>query len=115
MDLLESVAFLGGAVFAVIVVAAIVMALWNRVADSPVLLYTMLRRQGDDVARLATTTGGRDFALAVNRCVRCSATARCRAFLDSGRRDGFEAFCGNANYVSNMRGITLLTRARRWA
>lgn len=115
MAFLETVGFLGGALFAVIVVAAIFMALWSRVSAGPVLLYAMLRRQGEDVARFATASGSRDFALAVNRCVRCASTEHCRAFLDSGRRDGFDAFCGNASYVVNMRGIATLTRAPRWA
>jgi hypothetical protein len=115
MAFLETVGFLGGALFVVIVVAAVFMASWSHASGGPVLLYEMLRRQGDDVARFATASGSRDFALAVNQCVRCASTARCRAFLDSRRRDGFDAFCGNASYVANMRGIATLTRAPRWA
>ena len=105
MDFLESVAILGGALLAVITVAAVVAAEWRNIPEGPVPLYEMLRRQGDDAAGLALASGSRDFAVALKRCVGCSAREECRSWLDSGRREGFDRFCPNAGYVSAMSGL----------
>ena len=114
MDFLETVAFLGGGLVGAIALAAVFLALWRGAPDVPVFLHAMLRRQGDDVARLATASGSRDFALAVNQCRCCNAAARCRAWLDSGKREGFDAFCANAGYVSRMRSLAALARRSTW-
>jgi Family of unknown function (DUF6455) len=115
VDFLEMVAFLGIGVVGLIALGATFLALWRGASDKPVLLYAMLRRQGDDVARVATDSGSRAFAVAVTQCLRCPATERCRAWLDSGEKRGFEAFCGNAGYVSRIRGLTSFARRSRWA
>jgi hypothetical protein len=65
MDFLETVAFLGIGLVGLIALGATFLALWRGASDKPVLLYAMLRRQGDDVARVATASGSRDFAVAV--------------------------------------------------
>jgi len=115
MDFLETVAFLGAGVVCAIALAAVFLAMWRGAgSDRPVLLYALLRRQGDDIARVATASGSRDFAVAVTKCVHCPATVRCRAWLDSGKRQGFEAFCANAGYVSRLRGLMSLVREARW-
>lgn len=106
MDFLETIAFLGAGLVALIAVGATFLVLWRGASDAPVLLDAMLRRQGDDVARLATASGSRDFAVAVRQCLGCPATVRCRAWLDSGKRQGYEAFCSNAGYVSRISSLT---------
>jgi hypothetical protein len=112
---MEMVAFLGAAVLCGIVLAAIVLALWQGAGnDAPVLLYPMLRSQGEEVARMATASGSRNFALAVKQCLRCQSTARCRAWLDSGNREGFDQFCANAGYVSRLRSLAAIGRTPRW-
>ena len=65
----------------------------------------MLRRQSDRAASIAIASGSRDFAVAVSRCVGCAARSECRAWLDSGRDEGYGKFCINAGYVSLMRGL----------
>jgi hypothetical protein len=114
MDFLETVAFLGAAVVGAIALAAIFLAMWRGAPDVPVFLHAMLSRQGEDVARIATASGSRDFAIAVNQCRCCNSVARCRAWVDSGKREGFDAFCSNAGYVSRIRGIATLARRPRW-
>lgn len=113
MDLLESLAFSFG-LLGLIAFSILAMGLWRGAPDGRVLLYKMLARQGDDVARIATASGSRDFAMAVNQCLCCNSAARCRAWLDSGKREGFDAFCSNAGYVSRIRGIATLARSPRW-
>ena len=39
-------------------------------------------------------------ARATRRCVACADKARCDAWLASHRRDGFDAFCPNAAFIS---------------
>jgi hypothetical protein len=73
--------------------------------DAPVLLYEVLRRQGDDVARLAIASGSRSFELAVRECLHCSSAGRCKAWLDGASRDDLEQFCANVGYVAQMRGL----------
>lgn len=109
------VAFLGAAVVGGIALVAIVLALWQGAnPDVPVLLYPMLRRQSEEAARIATGSGSRSFATAVKQCVQCQCTTRCRVWLDSGKRQGFEAFCANAGYVSRVQGLTSFTRRKEW-
>ena len=105
MDMLESVAVLSGTLLVLIGLAAIIAAQWRNLPDGPVPLYEMLRRQSDRAAGMAIASGSRDFAFAIRRCVGCAARSECRAWLDSGRREGFEKFCANADYVSLMRGL----------
>jgi hypothetical protein len=115
MDMIATVAFLGGIAFGLIVLGAIVLAFWRGSAsDAPVLLYEMLRRQGPAAACLAVSSGNRGFALAVKQCLHCQSTARCRAWLDAGNREGFDQFCANAGYVSRMRSLGAVIRAPRW-
>lgn len=114
MEFMQTVAFLGLGFIGLIVLGIALAALWPSSSDKPVFLHAMLRSQGDDVARVATASGSRDFALAVKQCLRCPATARCRAWLDSDTQGGFEAFCGNAGYVSRIRGLVTFARGARW-
>src|SRR4051812_7437620 len=105
MEVMQTVAFLGVGFMGLVVLGIALVALWRGCSDNPVLVHAMLRRQGDDVARLATASGSRDFALAVEQCLRCPASVRCRDWLDSGKLRGYEAFCGNAGYVARIRSL----------
>jgi len=109
MSLLETVAVLATFGVGFITLCAILLA-WRAPQTEPVMIYTLLRRQGDQVARAAIAAESRDFRLAVKRCLHCVATAQCRAWLDAGGRDGFDAFCPNAGYVE---GIARLHRSAR--
>jgi len=114
MEFMQMVAFLGLAFIALIVMGIALVALWRSKSGRPVLLHAVLRRQGDDVAWVATASGGRDFVRAVNQCLRCEATERCRAWLDSEEKRGFEAFCGNAGYVSGIRSLVTFAGRAKW-
>ena len=103
MSPLESAAVLGGTFLIVAIIGAILMSQWRAIAEGPLPLYEMLLRQNSRAADMAIASGGRDFALAVRRCVSCSARTQCRGWLESGKRDGFEEFCSNAGYISRMR------------
>ena len=105
MSLIESIAILGGTFLLVFLVGAVVMAQWRGLPAGPLPLYEILVRQSPRAAGMALASGGRDFALAVRQCVTCKARTQCRAWLDSGRRDGFEEFCANEGYVSRMRTL----------
>ena len=109
MDLLESLALSVG-LLGLIALGAVVIGLWRGASDGKVLLYEMLARQGGDVARTALASGSRDFAVAVKQCLGCPATVRCRAWLDSGKRQGFEAFCANTGYVASLRDLLRRTK-----
>ena len=104
MELLPLIAVMGGALFVLAVIGAVLLALWSRDAvEAPLLLERVLRRQGDDVAHRALASGNRDFAVAVRQCLRCTEAAQCRAWLASGARDGYEWFCPNAGYVDRTK------------
>jgi hypothetical protein len=73
--------------------------------DQPILLGELLTRQGPAVLRTAIAGGSRDFMLAVRDCARCKSFDRCRAWLDSGATEGFEAFCPSAGYVQRITSL----------
>lgn len=100
------IAILSGTFFLVILIGAVVMTEWRGLPAGPLPLYEMLARQSPRAASLAIASGSRDFALAVRQCVTCEQRARCRAWLDSGKQEGFEEFCANAGYVSRMHSLT---------
>jgi Family of unknown function (DUF6455) len=111
--ILESIAVMAStaivAGFIVYTVAYALSKMWRRVWDAatPLQLGEMLYRQGDRVARAAIAPGGNDFVLAVRQCTSCKAAAQCRAWLDSGEREGYGAFCPNAGFVDRMKHIAL--------
>ena len=106
MSFIESVAILGGTFLVVFTIGAVIMAQWRGIPAGPLPLYEMLVRQDPRAATKALASGSRDFAVAVRQCVGCSARAQCRAWLDSGSRDGFDEFCANAGYVARMRALS---------
>lgn len=104
MDLLALVAAISGTTLGVLIVVVALLALFARDgAAKPLLLGEALRRQGDGVAYRALSSGSRDFAIAVQRCLACNEAAQCRAWLSSGARDGYQSFCPNTAYVERMK------------
>jgi hypothetical protein len=71
----------------------------------PVLLGELLRRQGAEVLYMAITGGGHGFRIALRRCGRCPAFERCREFLASGAREGYEEFCPIAGLVHRAKAL----------
>lgn len=74
------------------------MSILAALNDPRLRLVEMLGRQGlklgDDLTRVHTD------AVATRACVYCSTKEECDAWLASGRREGFEAFCPNAAYIA---------------
>ena len=71
----------------------------------PVLIGELLRRQGADVLYLAVARDGRGFRSALRRCGSCASFERCREFLDSGAREGYEDFCPMAALVHQAKAL----------
>lgn len=103
-SILELVAILGASALALFIVAVAVMSGMQAVADnSPTLLSQVIAAQGLDPLQAMASTEGREFGLAVRRCTRCSGRERCRAWLSSGARDGYQAFCPNAAFIQSLK------------
>src|SRR5690349_8331829 len=102
MELLALLAAISGTALGVLIVAFVVLALWRQ-DGKLLLLERALRRQGDDVAHRALSSGSHDCVMAVQRCLACSEAAQCRAWLSSGARDGYQSFCPNAGYIERMK------------
>jgi hypothetical protein len=66
--------------------------------DGRLRLRRMLVRNGVRPATVASEYY--ETARATRRCVACADKARCDAWLASHRRDGFDAFCPNAAFIS---------------
>ena|SRR5437763_3941973 len=104
MELLSAIAVMAGSVLVVVIMGAVILALWANGTDArPLFLEQVLRRQGDALARRALASGSRDFSIAVQRCLACTEAAQCRAWLSSPARDGFQAFCPNAAFIERQK------------
>ena len=104
MELLAIVAAVSGTALGILIVAIVLVAFWSWDGGAkPLLLEQALRRQSNDTAYRALSSGGRDFAIAVQRCLACSEAAQCRAWLASNARDGYGSFCPNACYIERMK------------
>lgn len=89
---------LGFLVFAAFLYA-LINAAWRMLRDDGRLrLDQMLCRRGVKLA-LAGEHAPYDAAMAARRCAGCADKARCDAWLATGQREGFEAFCPNADYI----------------
>jgi hypothetical protein len=66
--------------------------------DGRLRLRRMLARNG--VRPAAAANEYLEAARATRRCVACADKARCDAWLASHRREGFDAFCPNAAFIS---------------
>jgi hypothetical protein len=106
---------IGAAVIALVVVAA--RALWvmwraTMLEERPVLMHRMLQRQG------VTIAGVEDYATlerachAARKCVACRDAEACRAWLEAGKTEGYEAFCPNCEFIESLKakGATLAAR-----
>jgi hypothetical protein len=74
------------------------MSFMSAINDPRLRLVEMLGRRGAHLG--GDIMEVRNEALAVRRCVFCSAKAKCDAWLASGETQGFEAFCPNALYIA---------------
>ena len=104
MEPLASIAALSSAVLIVLVIAVLLVGLWlpaARSAASP--LEQALRRQGDRVAARAFLR--HDFSAALLRCDTCSQAVQCRAWIQTGARDGYRHFCPNAAFIDRVKRI----------
>lgn len=101
-----TVAVLGSAAILAVIMIYLALMMWRRAwADErPLLLGDMLRRQGTGLVDAATTGSRQQFALAVRRCTACGAEHACRDWLEAGKRDGYEEFCPNAEYIERLKG-----------
>jgi hypothetical protein len=89
---------LGAAIFTVFFSAVLVSA-WRMLRDDGRLrLEQMLCRHGAKL-NVAGERSPYEAAVAARRCVGCADKERCDAWLASGEREGFEAFCPNADFV----------------
>lgn len=104
MEPLASIAALSSAALIVLVIAVLLLGLWLPAArsDTP-LLDQALRRQGDSVAARALMR--REYASALLRCDGCGEAPQCRAWLQSGARDGYRHFCPNAQFIDRMKRV----------
>ena len=104
MELLASIAAISSGLLVLFIAALVILAVFGRGGDSkPLLLDQALRRQSDDVAYRGIASGGRDFAMAVERCLACNEAAQCRAWLASSAREGYQHFCPNAGFIDRMK------------
>lgn len=92
---------LGVLVFAAFVYALLVSSLRMLRDDGRLRLRAMLGRYGAALDVAPGEHAAYQGALATRRCVACAEKARCDAWLDSGARDGAEAFCPNTGFVRN--------------
>ncbi|HYL88038.1 MAG TPA: DUF6455 family protein [Burkholderiales bacterium] len=107
MDFLASVAIASAVAIVSFTAVCVVLAWRQGFADErPVLIENLLRRQGERVACHALASGGRDFAVAVKRCVECPQVGRCTTWLASGAIDGFESFCPNAGFIQRTKRLS---------
>lgn len=67
-------------------------------ADGGLRLEQVLGRRGAELAFAGEHTPC-DAAVVARRCAACAGKPVCDAWLASGRRDGFEAFCPNADFI----------------
>ena len=83
--------------------AAFVMERRGWIAERELPIDAVLRRQGILLDELWTPAASRELSSAVQRCANCAVQGACRAWLDAGRRDGFEEFCPNAGFIRRAR------------
>jgi uncharacterized protein DUF6455 len=104
--IMEELALLSSTVILVGLLLVIGVMVWRRTWEASSLqLDEMLFRQGEAVARAALSPPADDFSLIVRSCAACKASRLCRAWLDTGRRDGYAAFCPNAAFIDRMKRV----------
>lgn len=97
---------IGAALAALVAMAArATWVMWRAamIEERPLLMHRMLQRHG------VTIAGAVDYATldracsAARRCVACRDLEECRAWLDQGKTEGYEAFCPNAGFVQALK------------
>jgi hypothetical protein len=78
---------------------------WRRALgyDRPILLGSMLRRQGAVLPDPVTQAVGYNYAVAVRRCLNCGVSASCAKWLEQDKRDAYEEFCPNADFIEGLK------------
>lgn len=71
------------------------------------LLPAMAERVGIDLEQVANPVLRQDMKRV---CALCGARARCRRWLQSGKRDGYREFCANAEMLEDLRAEVWLPR-----
>lgn len=106
--ILGSIAF-GAAAALILGFAAFITAAWLwrlRRDPAPGGLGAMLARHGLDWGGLAAIGSIGEVSTALDRCAECRAKARCAQWIESGERDGYQAFCPNAGFFERITAAT---------
>lgn len=97
------------AVAGLLLAAALIYGLataWRRALhdDARLPFFGMIERHGTTREELAAVVSFENLALAVRRCTFCGSKEQCRAWLASGRQDGYPASCPNAGLFNQGSG-----------
>ena len=106
MEFMGLLALLGAAVLAaVILTATFLLFVVPALDERPLLLGEMAERQHGAAGLRAQALAAErpEFAIAARACVSCSRLAHCRTWLDSGGREGYDAFCPNHGFIARLR------------
>jgi hypothetical protein len=115
--MMETVAviLIGAALVAVVAVAG--RALWvmwraTMIEERPVLMHRMLQRQGVTIAGVEDYATLEQACHAARRCVACRDAEACKAWLDAGKTQGYEAFCPNCEFIDGLKAKQATLAAR---
>jgi hypothetical protein len=108
MAMMETVAgvLIGAALIALVAIAG--RALWvmwrgTMIEERPVLMHRMLKRQGVTIAGVEDYATLEQACHAARRCVACRDLEACKAWLDSGKTERYEAFCPNVEFIEQLK------------
>jgi Family of unknown function (DUF6455) len=106
--MMEGVAgvLIGAALIALVAVAA--RGLWvmwrgTMIEERPVLMHRMLKRQGVTIAGVEDYATLEQACHAARRCVACRDLEACKAWLDGGKTESYEAFCPNVEFIEQLK------------
>jgi hypothetical protein len=97
---------IGAALIALVAIAG--RALWvmwrgTMIEERPVLMHRMLKRQGVTIAGVEDYATLEQACHAARRCVACRDLEACKAWLDGGKTESYEAFCPNAEFIEQLK------------
>ena len=96
---MQTLLLIGALVVGGLILYAVFAQSWRMLHDDGRLrLRRMLARNG--VTMAAAGASDYEMAFATRRCVGCADKAQCDAWLAAHRREGFEAFCPNADLIA---------------
>lgn len=106
---------IGAALIALVVVVGRAMwVMWRAtmIEERPVLMHRMLQRQGVTIAGVEDYATLEQACHAARRCVACADVEACKAWLETGKTEGYEAFCPNCEFIEGLKakGATLAAR-----